>query len=78
MADIFTLEGAARLNLYMFSVMVLGTVILSKVNGRLSNMSVRKLFHLMAFALFFPGVASNVLTPSLSIEIDQVDDLCLQ
>jgi hypothetical protein len=68
MLAVFTEKGASYLNLYMLGILIGGLLIISFVNslGEFSNLTIRKLFHILAFTMFFPGIIKNVPIPFIS------------
>jgi hypothetical protein len=63
----------------MAIVLSLGLVAIYYANKskEFGNMTIRKMFHILAFLLFLPGVIFNVkgiITPS----IDEIDGFCIQ
>lgn len=65
MRDIFTTNGADKLMCYMLTLLIVGVLGISYLNSNklVDNMTIRKLFHILAFALFFPGILYNVMPP---------------
>jgi hypothetical protein len=63
MSTVFVVNGASSLMIYMLTTLVIGVIIISMVNSNsiVGNMTIRKLFHVLAFALFYPGILSNVI-----------------
>ena len=79
MNDIFLKHGAPYSIAYMAIVLSLGLVAIYYANKskEFGNMTIRKMFHILAFLLFLPGVIFNVkdvITPS----IDEIDGFCIQ
>ncbi len=62
MKSIFTQNGALFLLGYLLIFMTLGTIAISKLNSlkEFTNLQIRKMFHVLAFFLFLPGVFINV------------------
>ena len=58
MLSVFVINGG--LMVYMFTTLTLGVALITYLNTRLSNMVIRKLFHVLALALFYPGILHNV------------------
>ena len=72
-------HGAPYSIAYMAIVLSLGLVAIYYANKskEFGNMTIRKMFHILAFLLFLPGVIFNVkdvITPS----IDEIDGFCIQ
>ena len=65
MRDIFTTNGADKLICYMLTLLIVGVLGISYLNSNklVDIMTIRKLFHILAFALFFPGILYNVMPP---------------
>jgi formate hydrogenlyase subunit 4 len=62
MKTIFTENGALFLLGYLLIFMIMGTFAISKLNSlkEFNNLQIRKMFHVLAFLLFLPGVFINV------------------
>ena len=62
MLTVFVVNGASSIMVYMLATLIIGVVVISILNSRevVGNMAIRKLFHLLALALFFPGILHNV------------------
>ena len=63
MLTVFVVNGASSLMIYMLTTLVIGVTIISMLNSNsiVGNMTIRKLFHVLAFGLFYPGILSNVI-----------------
>jgi hypothetical protein len=60
MMSIFVVNEASSLMVYMLTTLIFGVALITYLNTRLSNMAIRKLFHVLALALFYPGILHNV------------------
>jgi hypothetical protein len=62
MKTIFTEKGALFLLAYLLFFMTVGTFAISKLNALkvFTNLQIRKMFHVLSFFLFLPGVFINV------------------